>query len=183
MECADAIRARGEALASPIIESYLKKDNLEEALAEQPAPVQQEPVAWLTQARCFVDVREYTESEAKRYGWNPLYTSPSNQPGYQAMAMAVTRLQKRCSELERKQPAQLPAPVQHDPVAWIEHHKGGDNLEWDYPGANSSPLYTAPPQRTWIGLSLTEQADCFATTDNPNDFYKAIEARLKELNT
>jgi hypothetical protein len=39
-------------------------------------------------------------------------------------------------------PAQ-PAPVQ--PVAWIEHHKGGDNLEWDNPGGKCTALYTTPP--------------------------------------
>ena len=27
------------------------------------------------------------------------------------------------------------------PVAWIEHHKGGDNLCWDNPGIPSTPLY------------------------------------------
>ena len=37
---------------------------------------QQEPEAWMTQARCFVDVSEFTEAEAKLYGWKPLYTSP-----------------------------------------------------------------------------------------------------------
>jgi hypothetical protein len=32
-----------------------------------------------------------------------------------------------------------------EPVAWIEHHKGGDNLEWDNPGGKCTPLYTTPP--------------------------------------
>lgn len=34
-----------------------------------------------------------------------------------------------------------------EPVAWIEHHKGGDNLNWervDHPYAKATPLYTAP---------------------------------------
>jgi hypothetical protein len=33
------------------------------------------------------------------------------------------------------------------PVAWIEHHKGGDNLSWetvDHPYAKATPLYTTP---------------------------------------
>jgi hypothetical protein len=38
----------------------------------------------------------------------------------------------------------IAAPVQ-EPVAWIEHHKGGDNLEWDNPGGKCTPLYTTPP--------------------------------------
>jgi DNA-directed RNA polymerase subunit RPC12/RpoP len=32
-----------------------------------------------------------------------------------------------------------------EPVAYIEHHKGGDNLVWDDPGGKRSPLYTTPP--------------------------------------
>jgi len=43
--------------------------------APQPAPVQ-ELVGWITQARCLVDAREFTEAEAKLYGWTPLCTSP-----------------------------------------------------------------------------------------------------------
>ena len=34
--------------------------------------------------------------------------------------------------------------VSQKPVAWIEHHKGGDNLVWDDPSGNRSPLYTHP---------------------------------------
>tara|TARA_R110000772_G_scaffold125466_20_gene232225 strand:- start:660 stop:1151 length:492 start_codon:yes stop_codon:yes gene_type:complete len=44
----------------------------------QPAPVQ-EPVAWMTQARCFVHLHEFTEAEAKLYGWTPVYTLPAAQ--------------------------------------------------------------------------------------------------------
>jgi hypothetical protein len=40
----------------------------------KPAPVQ--PVAWMTQARNFVHVMEFTEAEAKLYGWIPVYTTP-----------------------------------------------------------------------------------------------------------
>jgi hypothetical protein len=49
------------------------------ALKAQPAPVQ-EPVAWMTQARNFVHVMEFTEAEAKLYGWIPVYTTPPAQP-------------------------------------------------------------------------------------------------------
>ena len=41
----------------------------------------------------------------------------------------------------------FPHTIEHlqEPVAWIEHHKGGDNLEWDNPGGKCTPLYTTPP--------------------------------------
>ena len=34
---------------------------------------------------------------------------------------------------------------QAEVVAWIEHHKGGDNLCWEDPGGKRTPLYAAAP--------------------------------------
>lgn len=51
---------------------------MQEFLTSQP---QQEPVGWLTQARNFVHLMEFTEEEAKLYGWEALYTSsPARKP-------------------------------------------------------------------------------------------------------
>lgn len=33
--------------------------------------------------------------------------------------------------------------AQAEPTAWIEHHKGGDNLCWEDPGGTKTPLYAA----------------------------------------
>ena len=41
----------------------------------QPAPVQ-EPVGYITQARCFVHLHECTEAEAKLYGWKAISITP-----------------------------------------------------------------------------------------------------------
>jgi hypothetical protein len=38
-------------------------------------------------------------------------------------------------------------------------------------------------KRPWIGLTVLEQADCFANTEDATEFYHAIEAKLKEKNT
>ena len=38
-------------------------------------------------------------------------------------------------------------------------------------------------QRQWVGLTVLEQADCFANTEDATEFYHAIEAKLKEKNT
>lgn len=40
--------------------------------------------------------------------------------------------------------AALEAMAEQPPAAYIEHHKGGDNLVWDNPGGKKSALYTAP---------------------------------------
>jgi hypothetical protein len=47
------------------------------------------------------------------------------------------------------------------------------------------PLYTTPPQRTWVGL--TDDAEIFAISNtmpyaNRFEFARAIEAKLKEKN-
>ena len=43
--------------------------------------------------------------------------------------------------------ADAPA-VPQEPVAWIEHHKGGDNLNWQQCEASDTPLFRAPqPQQ------------------------------------
>ena len=38
-------------------------------------------------------------------------------------------------------------------------------------------------QRTWVGLTRGEVLDIEETTKHPLEFYRAIEAKLKELNT
>ena len=43
-------------------------------------------------------------------------------------------------------------------------------------------LYTHPPQRTWVGLTRDEVLDIEETTKHPLEFYRAIEAKLKEKN-
>jgi hypothetical protein len=43
-------------------------------------PAVQEPVGYITQARCFVHLHECTEAEAKLYGWKTIYTTPPAQP-------------------------------------------------------------------------------------------------------
>jgi hypothetical protein len=44
------------------------------------------------------------------------------------------------------------------------------------------PLYTAPPQRTWVGLTDEDDID-WEESGNLRDLVKAIEAKLKEKNT
>jgi hypothetical protein len=45
------------------------------------------------------------------------------------------------------------------------------------------PLYTHPPQRTWVGLTDDEIALINADYPHPQGFARAIEAKLKEKNT
>jgi oligoribonuclease NrnB/cAMP/cGMP phosphodiesterase (DHH superfamily) len=66
---------------------------------------------------------------------------------------------------------------QGEPVAWIEHHKGGDNLNWEevnHPYAKATPLYTTPQQRKPLDLtSAIEYADArWAGVDVPVEWLR-----------
>ena len=84
--------------------------------------------------------------------------------------------------------------LEPDPVAWLNKTKHGTwsadalKCEGDEP---SEPLYTARPQREWVGLTDDEVDDVgcdFATLGGDIEgknwfaFYLAIEAKLKEKN-
>jgi len=78
----------------------------------------------------------------------------------------------------------LAQPAQ-EPVAWVE----GDEpiLTWVKTDPKAIPLYTTPPQRTWVGLTPEEVEACIHHVDEAGiglfDFAEAIEAKLKEKNT
>ena len=80
------------------------------------------------------------------------------------------------------------AQPEQEPLAWIEHHKGGDNLNWEevnHSYAKATPLYTTPPQRTWVGLTDEEVNELVEHTEC-EDYYglvEATEAKLKDKNT
>jgi hypothetical protein len=77
--------------------------------------------------------------------------------------------------------------IEQEPVAWFHPHKG---FYWAKPTSISAPtiadveplpLYTTPPQRTWVGLTNKERAECWETI--PELAMKKVEAKLKEKNT
>ena len=55
-----------------------------------------------------------------------------------------------------------------------------DSIKWD-------ALYTAPPQREWVGLTREELAEIaefhFHGALSGRDFYDDVETKLKEKNT
>ena len=86
----------------------------------------------------------------------------------------------RCGEVN---PAEIHTCSPQEPVAWMHDSHVGFNV----------PLYTAPPQREWQGLTdETEikhcwyeacQTDLELTSQLVVYFARAIEAKLKEKNT
>jgi hypothetical protein len=74
-----------------------------------------------------------------------------------------------------------------EPVAWMVYTLDGksvcvtDNPTHFTPEHRALPLYTTPPQRTWVGLTDEEVWECYSGQGSV--FYQAIEAKLKEKNT
>jgi hypothetical protein len=79
-----------------------------------------------------------------------------------------------------------PQRTEQEPMAWADiGTRDVDNdagLSWTHGHFHTTPLYTHPPQRTWVGLTKEQ----LATTDWSADFRAGAlwsEAKLKELNT
>ena len=80
-----------------------------------------------------------------------------------------------------------------EPVAWLEPEWGEEICpEVGFEATTTSdhprdlcwiPLYPHPPQRTWVNLTVDELIDLEHKHLRHEDLARAIEAKLKELNT
>ena len=78
-------------------------------------------------------------------------------------------------------------------VAWLYKKKDGTQVitdDPDYADGTWIPLFTAPPQKEWVGLMDEEIIDIWAGVSTGYDdeinivhLGKAIEAKLKEKNS
>jgi len=125
------------------------------------------------------------------------------QPFYEMSVKAITAIKSALANeaLERKaeNARELgldyePLEAKDEPVAWmyeVNHaHTCLDLFEPPddaYDEGTLYPLYTTPPQRTWVGLTDEEivliVAECSASHQHTDiHFARAIEAKLKEKN-
>jgi hypothetical protein len=84
------------------------------------------------------------------------------------------------------------AQPEQEPVAWrawVSKFPQGTGSYWVYvtkpimkDSVHNQPLYTTPPQRTWVGLTDEDEID-WEEGGNLKDLVKAIEAKLKAKNT
>lgn len=76
------------------------------------------------------------------------------------------------------------AQPEPEPVAWW--HDMGDVVDLNVSG-RGTPLYTAPPQREWQGMTDEERQECLYSDPifgmAASTFARAIEAKLKEKNS
>ena len=75
---------------------------------------------------------------------------------------------------------------EQEPVLWMmPDGKTADKWALQfYGGQKGKPLYTTPPQRTWVGLTDEERKEIWWSCEQqtPTTFVKAIEQALKEKN-
>ncbi len=113
-----------------------------------------------------------------------------------ARAEAMKTLRAKLSEPEIQLGITYEEANQPEPVAyrarvdgmWFtaeKKEKLKHELNKAHINADIEPLYTAPPQREWVGLTDEEIVKVFDYIDFKNGwlmhFYRAIEAKLKEL--
>ena len=135
---------------------------LREALAQP----QQEPVAWMTQARNFVHPMEFTEEEeAKSYGWKAVYTSP---PAQQEPVEYWTVANGWVSDQ-----AEVPAAVWVEPDFWEHCNRVNCGTAYRLPAPGRQPLYTSPPAQP---QPLTdEQIETVWRSVQANDFHDCVK--------
>jgi hypothetical protein len=77
------------------------------------------------------------------------------------------------------------AKREQEPVAWIS--EGGDvsrsKRYMDEMGFECNPLYTAPPKKQWVGLTLNEAEDFYEKYTDRAELINAIDKFLEEKNT
>ena len=75
--------------------------------------------------------------------------------------------------------------TEQEPVAWIS--EGGDvsrsKRYMDEMGFKCNPLYTSPPKREWVGLTLNEAEDFYDKYTDRAELINAIDKFLEEKNT
>jgi hypothetical protein len=113
----------------------------------------------------------------------------------EAMPFPVAKLAIMEAEKALAQPEQIPPSVhsnthqpEQEPVAFICQGNAymADDVD-EYCTATHIPLYTTPPQRTWVGLTHLERSELWevsrAALPRYATYASLVEAKLKEKNT
>ena len=114
---------------------------------------------------------------------------------------AITAIKEALREHAMREVQRLGQEIEQEPVVWMYQDKSTHEVRFqkhmrdfvDHGATYETPLYTTPPQRTWVGLtdedrqaafeSMPDMLDGFLKTWGWLHFSKALEAKLKQLNT
>ena len=109
--------------------------------------------------------------EAMQMALEALESDPLSHAGLVSRKQAIAALRQA---LETEQ----------EPVAWIS--EGGDvsrsKRYMDEMGFKCNPLYTAPPKKQWVGLTLNEAEDFYEKYTDRAELINAIDKFLEEKN-
>ena len=125
-------------------------------------------------------------------------TTPRLDQGADYERGFIDGMQKQMQSSVDKAVNRMAQPEQ-EPVAWMYVCDGADGLpvlvhtQKDWARASwwhEIPLYTAPPQRTWVGLTEEELCEIVGLSTNDSDWnvfkvqewLRKVEAKLKEKN-
>ena len=127
----------------------------------------------------------------------PDYCPICNEPCQSLCDTPCSTQQRYTTNAMKVRQAVAQALAQSEPVAWRTFDgEGGYDYrtyennedyadEWDKRNPKHKgwvePLYTTPPQRTWVGLKDDDEIDWDG--GDLKSFVRAIEAKLKEKNT
>ena len=83
------------------------------------------------------------------------------------------------------------AQPEQEPVAFLTNRRQRLTVEFNATGFTlmpksvdwKIPIYTTPPQRTWVGLTDEEYTEMWGKKPDLLNFFRQIEAKLKEKNT
>jgi len=148
-----------------------------------------------------------TKDEALKLALEALETKGEHHPRvYQAIAVIKKALAQpehgwtperiagmaRLKEAQDKklaQPEQEPLEYWNAVEGWVkidevrEHFDSvGCGTIYKTAGEGREPLYTTPPQRTWVGLTDEDISEIVRGTHNTGSFVRAIEAKLRSKN-
>jgi len=127
------------------------------------------------------------KDEALRLAWDALqqiaHVSAMDYEYQQWAVEAITAIKEALAQPEQEPVAYI--NVEQRKLEWAKY------MSWDTPtvvNLPKIPLYTTPPQRTWVGLTDEEIEDLAKKHngifyDCDIEFAQAIEAKLKEKNT
>ena len=170
--------------------------SLRQAIAE----AEQEPVAfaahgvvnWIADKQFMHEAELYThppaQSEQEPVAWNrgvpPVH--PQQKEGetfivsYEATKPRHTEQEPAAWQVMVEDEAMKEFPIKDMAHDWCLHQKlsGSPHSYW------IRPLYTTPqPQRTWVGLTDDEYTELWGKRPDLLNFFRKIEAKLKEKNT
>ena len=104
----------------------------------------------------------------------------------EALELHLTHYEHGCVYLDPAVTAIKEALAQPEqkPVAWMD--ADGNVSDNNDHNCFPIPLYTTPPQRTWVGLTDEEVDECYYWKDcqwTTDELVRHVEAKLKEKNT